>query len=233
MPYPFSELFPSTETFPGFGEEPIDEETTDDLSDVGFFRNDLDADWAFVRGAARLIIAPNEQAFPSSLSDVIDLDTYNLQPDWEELGATMGGISISLSREDVPYVNQSTGQPGTQPINWNCQLTTNLAENTLEHYQISLQSGTIEENDVQERVMGTGQSTTYNKNKLAVLFKNQNTELIRMFAFRKVQLQLVTSEINFAQSSEQIGLPIGFNILPDFSISEVKQRFCSIIEQIS
>ncbi len=232
MPYPFEELFPAESIYPGLDapSEAVDPIHTSYLSE-GFLKTDLDNNWAFVRGAARLVTAPIGQEFPDDLSDILDLDTYDLVPDWEDLGATLGGITISLNHEEVIEVDQNTGLANSAPLNWSCNVSTVLAENTLEHYQLATESSVIEETEF-ERSMGSGLSTTYEKRRLGVLFKNTKTDLIRAFIFRKTLLNLANIEISFNKSGEQIGLGVDFKVQADFNIPELDQRFCSIIEQI-
>jgi hypothetical protein len=204
-----------------------------------FLRTDLDNEWAFVRGAARILAADEDQTFPDTLDDIIVLTSgvtqYDAQTGWEDLGATLTGINISINHAEETFgVDQVLGDIDSVPTSWECSVSTALAENTLEHFQLAWEGSDIATNATptpNERTMGYGQAESYTRRKLAVLYKNSD-DLIRAFVFRRVQLQPVESSIAFNKTGEQISIPVQFKALADTSIADVKSRFFTIIEQV-
>jgi hypothetical protein len=204
-----------------------------------FYVTDLDDPWAFVRGPARLLVAPEDNTFPDSISDIIVLPSgvtqYDAVGDWEDLGATKGGVQISINHSEETFdVDQILGDIESAPVSWECSVSTALAENTLEHFQLAWEGSAITTNTAptpDERTMGYGQPTRYTRRQLAVLYKSDE-DLIRAFIFRRVQLQPVESQITFNKTGEQVSIPVQFKGLADSSISDVKTRFFTVIEQV-
>lgn len=203
-----------------------------------FLRTDLDNEWAFVRGAARILAADEDQPFPETLSDILVLSSggtqYDTQTGYEDLGATLTGINISINHSEETFgVDQVLGDIDSVPVSWECSVSTALAENTLEHFQFAWEGSdiTVDTGETpNERTMGYGQSTFYTRRQLIVLYKNPD-DLIRAFCFRRAQLQPVESSIGFNKTGEQISIPVQFKCLADTSVDDVKSRFFTVIEQ--
>lgn len=208
-----------------------------------FHRTDLDNEWAFVRGPARLLAADSDQVFPDEIDDVIDLasgaNEFDAQTGWTDLGATKGGVQISTNHTEETFdVDQVLADIDSKPTSWDAGVSTALAENTLEHFQLAWEGSTIDTNTstasgVDERSMGYGNPTTYVRRLLAVLYRDDSTELIRAYIFRRVQLQPVESAVTFNKTGDQQTIPVNFKALADTSIEDVKQRFFVVYEQIS
>lgn len=204
-----------------------------------FYRTDLDNDWAFVRGPARLLVAAEDQAFPEELNDLVVLASggtqFDTQSGWSDLGATKTGVQVSINHAEETFdVDQILGDIESAPTNWECSVQTALAENTLEHFQLAWEGSSIDTNTTptpDERSMGYGQPTVYTRRRLAVLYKNDQ-DLIRAFVFRRVQLMPVESQITFNKTGEQISIPVQWKALADTSIDDVKQRFFMVLEQV-
>lgn len=205
-----------------------------------FYQVDLDDDWSFVRGPARLLAADIVQAFPTQLSDIIDLASgasqYDSQTGWTDLGATKTGVQISVNHAEETFdVDQILGDIESVPTSWECSVQTSLAENTLEHFQLAWEGSAITTNTTptpDERSMGYGQPTFYTRRRLAVLYKS-DIDLIRAFVFNRVQLQPVESQVTFNKTGEQVSIPLQFKALADTSVVDVKKRFFTIFEQIN
>jgi hypothetical protein len=204
-----------------------------------FHRTNLADEWAFVRGAARIMIAAEDVTFPDEINDLIvtasGVTQYDAQADWTDLGATKTGIQVSVNNAEETFdVDQIIGDIDSAPVNWEASVQTALAEMTLEHLQVTWEGSDIATNTAptpDERSMGYGQPDNYTRRRLAVLFKNRNNKL-RAFVFRKVQLQPVESAVAFNKTGEQISIPVQFKCLADDTIEDVKQRFFMIYEQI-
>lgn len=204
-----------------------------------FLRTDLTDPWAFVRGAARLLIADEDETMPDAIADIIELASggtqYDAQTGWTDLGATKTGITISVNHAEETFdVDQVIGDIASAPVSWECSVATALAEMTLEHLQVTWEGSAISTNTVptpDERTMGYGQNDEYTRRRLAVLFKNQD-DLIRAFVFRKVQLQPVESAVAFNKTGEQVSIPVQFKGLADTSETDIQKRFFLVIEQV-
>lgn len=203
-----------------------------------FLKTNLDDPWSFVRGAARLLIAPKTQAFPSGINDIIvtasGVNQYEAQSGWSDLGATKTGIQVSINHAEETFdVDQILGDIESAPTSWEASVQTALAEMTLEHLQIAWEGSSITTDTSRspdERSMGYGQPTAYTRRRLAVLYKNAD-DLIRAIVFRRVQLMPVESAVTFNKTGEQISIPVQFKGLADTSISDPKDRFFRIFEQ--
>lgn len=204
-----------------------------------FLRTNLSDPWATVKGAARLLVQPVDSPFPDEINDIIVLASggtqYDAQGDWEDLGATKTGITISTNNaEETLDVDQIKGDISSDPVNWEATLSTALAENTLEHIQFAWEGSDIATNTTptpDERSMGFGQAESYTQNQVAVLFKSKEN-LIRAIVFRKMQLQPVESAFTFNKTGEQITIPVQLKALADDSVEDVKARFFTIFEQV-
>jgi hypothetical protein len=202
-----------------------------------FHRTDLSDEWAFVRGAARILIADEDVTFPDEINDIIVTASggtqYDAQSDWTDLGATKTGIQVSVNNAEETFdVDQIIGDIDSAPVNWEASVQTALAEMTLEHLQVTWEGSDIATNTTptpDERAMGYGQPDEYTRRRLAVLFKNRNDKIR---AFRKVQLQPVESAVAFNKTGEQVSIPVQFKCLADDTIDDVKQRFFMIYEQV-
>lgn len=214
---------------------------------VDFHRTSVN-DTSFIRGAARLLIAPVSQAFPTKIGDVIVLASgasqYNPQSGWTDLGATKTGIQITINNAEENFdVDQVMGDIASQPTGWECSVGTQLAEFTPEKMQIAWEGSAISVyasgalgGDPAEKEIGFGQPTSYTQRRLAVLFQRpvQSTGaagLIRGYFFRKVQRMPQESSITHAKTGEQISIPVRFRAIADTSISDITKRFFIIRDQ--
>lgn len=210
-----------------------------------FHRVNVD-DRSFIRGAARILVAPIEQARPLKIADVVDLGdpdagppaleaTYDAQAGWVDLGATKTGIQITLNNAEESFdVDQVMGDIASQPTSWECSVGTQLAEFTPEKMQIAWEASakTIDTtpNTGDEEEVGVGQPTAYTQRRLAVLFPRPNGQ-IRAYLFHKVQRMPQESSITHAKTGEQVSIPTRFRVLADPSIADVKKRFFIIRDQ--
>src|SRR5687767_9218927 len=110
-------------------------------------------DRSFIRGAARLLIAPIAQARPTEIEDVIALEAevgppivniYDAQTGWVDLGATKTGIQITINNAEETFdIDQQLGDIASQPTGWECSVGTQLAEMTPERLQIAWEGSAI------------------------------------------------------------------------------------------
>lgn len=200
-------------------------------------------DYSFIRGAARLIIAPASAPFPTQISDMIYLASSSANAlydavgpsatGWTDLGATKTGIQITINNAEESFdVDQVYGDIASQPTNWECMIGTQLAEHTPEKMQVAWEGGEIGTNVAGEKTVGFGTPTSYTQRRLAVLYQRPNGQ-IRAYVFRKVQRMPQESSITHAKTGEQISIPVRFRALPDTSVSDVKQRFFMIYDQMT
>ena len=214
---------------------------------VDFHRTSVN-DTSFIRGAARLLISPMAQAFPTKIGDVITLASgvsqYNAKAGWTDLGATKTGIQITINNAEENFdVDQVMGDIASQPTSWECSVGTQLAEFTPEKMQIAWEGSAISVyssaalgGDPSEKEIGFGQPVGYTQRQLAVLFQRppQSTGLpglIRGYFFRKVQRMPQESSITHAKTGEQISIPIRFRALADASIADITKRFFIVRDQ--
>jgi hypothetical protein len=202
-----------------------------------FYKTGLTDDWATLKGAARLLVADIGQAFPTAISDIIQVASgagqYDAETGWEDLGATKGGVTISTNHtEETITVDQVFGDIESAPTAWEASVQTALAEMTLEHLQIVWEGSAIGTGGDGERTLGFGQPDEYTQRRLAVLYKHPKTDLIRATVVRIAQLQPVESSIVFNREGDQMTIPVQFKCLADTSIEDVKSRFLVTFDQV-
>lgn len=200
-------------------------------------------DRSFIRGAARILVAPITQARPTKISDVIALASaagppavvaYDAKPGWVELGATKTGIQITINNAEEAFdVDQILGDISSQPTNWECSVGTQLAEATPERLQIAWEGSAISVDATPtepEEEIGFGNPSFYTQRRLAVLFQRPNGK-IRAYLFHKVQRQPQESSITHAKTGEQISIPLRFRVLADSTHPDPLKRFFIIRDQ--
>lgn len=204
-------------------------------------------DRSFIRGAARLLIAPITQARPTRISDVIDLGdpgatpavaaTYAAKTGWVDLGATKTGVQITVNNAEETFdIDQQLGDIASSPTSWECSVGTQLAEMTPERLQVAWEGSAISEVTVtdspsgKEQEIGFGSPTAYTKRRLAVLFQRPNGR-IRAYLFHSVQRQPQESSVTHAKTGEQISIPVRFRVLSDTTMTDPLKRFFVIRDQ--
>lgn len=204
-----------------------------------FLRTNL-TDEGFIRGAARLVVAPYEtQTFPSKISDIITLTTGTTQYDavsaWSDLGATKTGIQVVRNNAEETFdVDQIQGDIASAPTNWEMNVGTALAEVTLERLAEAWEGGTITTNTTvtpNEKALPLGQPVSYTQKRLCVLFQRPNGK-IRAYCFRKVQRMPQESAFTYQKTGEQQSIPMRWRCLADDTIADINARFGVIYDQI-
>lgn len=193
------------------------------------------------RGAGRLMFADDSQAAVTEINDVIvtaaGTTQYDAQTGWSDLGATREGIAIEVNNTESGFdIDQISAQVGTAPDQWECTVSTNLAEMTLEHLVIVWEGSAIDTNTtptpLDERQSGFAGATSYTERRLAVLFKNPD-ETIMLFYFHRAVRAAQAVTINFVKSGDAMTIPARWTILADDSQTDPRDSFGFIFEQIA
>ena len=185
----------------------------------------------FIRGAGRILWAGMTIAFPTSVSDIINLSSFDAQTGWNDLGATKGGISISHNNTEEEFdVDQILAAIDSRPVSWEQTVSTQLAEMTLERLQVAWEGGPSTD-DGTFRKIGIGEPTIYTRRMLAVLFRKANDKL-RAHVFRRVQKSPQESSVAFNKTGEQQSVPVTFRALADTSVADVYLRTQVIFDQV-
>ena len=200
-------------------------------------------DRSFIRGAARILVAPIAQARPTKIEDVIALEAvtgppavalYDAQTGWTDLGATKTGIQITINNAEETFdIDQVLGDIASQPTSWECSVGTQLAEMTPERLQVAWEGSAITLDatpDAPEQEIGFGSPTAYTQRRLAVLFQRPNGK-IRAYLFHKVQRQPQESSVTHSKTGEQISIPLRFRVLSDTLVTDPLKRFFIIRDQ--
>ena len=195
-----------------------------------FFRTGITDD-NFIRGAARVLLANITVAFPTAVSDVINLSTFDAMTGWIDVGATKTGVTITRNNTEETFdVDQILGDIDSRPVSYEQTVATALAEVDLESFQIAWAGGDISTSGA-FRSMGIGEPAVYVRRRLAVVFQKANGKL-RMHAFRKAQKSAQESAIPYNKTGEQQSLPVTFRALADTSISDVNTRTQVLFDEI-
>jgi len=145
-------------------------------------RHPITYERGFVQGAGRILYAPAGTAWPDDISDIIEVDesqptAYDLVLPWVEIGFTKTGINITRNNAEEDFdVDQVSGSIRRRPTNWEMSVGTQLAEATLETFQLAWELGPINAvtpgaTQLDERHVGLGAPTSYKERLIAVLFQ--------------------------------------------------------------
>lgn len=98
-----------------------------------------------VGGAGRLVLKPFDGTYPESIEDVMSLTApYDLVDGWQDVGATVDGITTSRGFDSDDFeVDQVLGPVTSDITGWTHGLSTSLAENTMTNRQMALIGGQI------------------------------------------------------------------------------------------
>jgi hypothetical protein len=213
-------------------------------------RHPITYERAFVQGAGRILYAPDGSAWPDDISDIIELDAgatqYDLVAPWVEIGFTKTGINITRNNAEEEFdVDQVTGSIRRRPTNWEMSVGTQLAEATLETFQLAWELGPIASvspgsPQLAERHVGLSAPTTYASRLIAVLFQfppepsgatPATAALIRAWVFRRCYKAAQESGLTLQKTGEQVSLPVRWNAQAD-SAQPVASQFGEIFEQV-
>jgi len=186
-----------------------------------------------VKGAARIMYAPSAETDPVKIGDVIDTSTYAAQGTWKDLGATREGIQITVNNTESGFdVDQVAGLIGTSPENWECSVSTNLAEVTLEHLVIAWEGASITSGTgPSERITGFAGATSYTERRLAVMFQKPDDKIVGYLFHRAVRAPQ-EGTLNFQKGGDAQVIPVRFNILADATQSDPLTAFFLVAEQL-
>lgn len=193
-------------------------------------------DESFIRGPARLLYAVQTQAWPQKVGDVVNLSLYTPQAGWTDLGATRTGVQISINNTEESFdVDQVIGDFETLPTGWEVNITTALAEMTVDRLAWAWEAGTITNVNTgstgTEKQVSFGAPQYYTRRRFAVAYQRSNGKA-RVIVLRKVQRAAAESSISFAKTGEQQTIPIRFRCLPDLSVADPLARFGTIFDQV-
>lgn len=207
-----------------------------------FFRSrfGLDNEQGFVQGAARILLAPIGTPWPDGIEDLVDLSAtataYDAVGPWFDAGFTKTGVNIVRNNaEDTFDVDQVSSDIKRRPSNWEMNVGTQLAEGTLETFQLVWELGPITTvtkvtPQLNERHIGMGAPTTYTERMLAVLFQFPDAT-IRAWIWRNVTRAPQESGFTLNKTGEQVSLPQRWNALADPD-APVGSEFGVIMEQV-
>lgn len=201
-----------------------------------FFRPDTSK---LMRGAARLLYADSDTTKPAQISDVITLTAgatlYDPSADWNDIGGTRDGIHIEVNNtEDAFEIDQIIGEVGAAPNTWEMNITTALAEFTLENMGLAFDGSAITtdaSSSPSEREFGYGGQMTYTLRRLAVIFKKPDTSLIA-FLFHKVRRQPAAGALDFVKSGPAMTIPMALKAMADESEADTQFQFVRVREQV-
>ena len=212
-------------------------------------RHPITYERGFVQGAGRILYAPAGTPFPTGIDDMVVLTAgptqYDLASPWVEIGFTKTGINITRNNAEEDFdVDQISGSIRRRPTNWEMSVGTQLAEATLETFQLAWELGPISTTvgtapALDERHVGLSAPTSYAERLVAVLFQfppepsgaaPATASLIRAWVFRRCYRAAQESGMTLQKTGEQVSLPARWNAQADSS-QPVDSQFGEIIEQ--
>lgn len=213
-------------------------------------RHPITYERGFVQGAGRILFAPAGTAMPDSIEDMIVLTAgitqYDLVTPWTEVGFTKTGINITRNNAEEDFdVDQVSGSIRRLPTNWEMSVGTQLAEATLETFQLAWELGPITTTTgtapaLDQRKVGFGAPTSYTERLVAVLFQFPpeksgpapgTAALIRAWIFGRCYRAAQESGMTLQKTGEQVSLPVRWNAQADTS-KPVEEQFGIMLEQV-
>jgi hypothetical protein len=150
---------------------------------------------------------------------------------WNDLGATKGGVQVSINNTEESFdVDQVYGDIDSLPTAWECSVSTQLAEMTLDRLSFCWEGSSVTTSGG-EKAMGFGAPLSYTRRRMAVLFQRPNGK-VRAFVFRKVQRSPQESTITFNKTGEQQSVAVRFKAIADLSVVDVYSRFFTAYDQV-
>lgn len=196
----------------------------------------LDNEQGFMQGAGRLLLddGTGTYTFPTDIADLITLSSGGTQYDPAsgliDAGFTKTGINITRNNAEEEFtVDQVRAAIRRRPTTFEMSVGTQLAESTLETFQLAWELGDITEVG-DERHIGLSAPTVFVERFLAVLFQFED-DTIRAYCFRRAVKASQESGFTLQSTGEQVSLPVRWNMLADTSQS-VDEQFGVIMEQI-
>lgn len=198
---------------------------------MDFYRTDLTDDWATIRGPARILVADEDQDIPTGIQNVIDLDTFDAQDGWTDVGATKGGATIDYGLGSPQYgINRDTGQIDYYVNEAELTVSTRIAENTFESYQLAWHATDMSLNVYGQRVYNLGTPDRLACKRICLAYREKSTEFIRLYCIHRAVIT-PSGSIDFQKAGDQLTIPINITAFPDFSNAQIDHRFMKIIEQ--
>lgn len=203
-------------------------------------RHGLDYERGFVQGAGRIGIS-DDAGWPDGFEDIFVLAAGATQFDFtaafDEVGFTKTGININRNNAEEDFdVDQMQGSLKKRPSNWEMSIGTQLAEASLETFQLAWELGPITApaakpvGQLQERHVGLGAPKSY-KERIVVVAFQFDSGILRAWLFRRCTRAAQESGMTLQKTGEQVSLPNRWNALPDPD-APVDSQFGQIFEQV-
>lgn len=212
-------------------------------------RHPITYERGFVQGAGRILYAPGGTPVPDEIGEIVELTAgttqYDLVSPWVEIGFTKTGINITRNNAEEDFdVDQVSGSIRRRPTNWEMSVGTQLAEATLETFQLAWELGPITTGSpaagLDERRVGLGAPTSYAERAIAVLFQfppepsgaapNMDA-VIRAWVFGRCYKAAAESGLTLQKTGEQVSLPVRWNAQADSS-KPIDEQFGIMLEQV-
>jgi len=163
---------------------------------------------------------------------------YDPVGEWTDLGSTRQGVNIARNNtETLIDIDQILAALLAVPDEWEMTVTTQLAETTLENFNLAWQGGTITQDITQtpnERHLPLGNPVSYTQRRLAVLHQKTigtSAGRLRAHVARIVQRSPTASQVDFNKTGSQQTLPTVLRMFADASVGDQNARFGEIIDQ--
>lgn len=192
-------------------------------------------DEAFVRGPARVMYASMSTAFPTQISDMINMSLFTAQAGWTDIGATKGGVQVSFNNSEESFdIDQVLADLFSLPTGAEMFVQTQIGQATLDWLSFAWEGDAVTINavpTVPEKNTGFGPFDAYTQRRLAVGFRRATTGKIRFAVARKAQRAPQESTLTYNKTGEQQSIPIRWKILADTSVASVRSRFMTMFDQ--
>lgn len=212
-------------------------------------RHPLSYEPAFVQGAGRLLLAPMSVDEPTDIDDILVLTAgatqYDVVTGWYDAGYTKTGINITRNNAEEEFdVDQIRGAIRRRPSSWEMSVGTQLAEASLESFQLGWELASDPDTGLPDiavttnvapildtRRIGLGAPPSYEERRAAVAFQFPD-DTIRIWFF--YQTTHAPQEVGFTlnKTGEQVSLPLRLNCQA-VGDKPVDEQFGYMIEQVA
>jgi hypothetical protein len=164
---------------------------------------------------------------------------YETQADYQDLGATKGGITISRNNSEETFsVDQIKADILSLPNAWEMSVSASMAQVDIDMIQYLWEGGTISlDVSTGERTLPLGTPTAYRQKRLVVMFQRPSLDggvtvgLIQAWVFRITQRSPTDSSVVFNREGDQSTVPFTWKTIADQTVTDEYARFGHILDQ--
>ena len=125
-----------------------------------------------IGGPARVLIAASTYPFPTQLSEIVNLSTYNVNATygWQEMGITGAPTQLTHAVQMTEWMSEQFGRFRTVPQEWNADVQTEFMEITQNNKVLVMLGVAVADSATREARTNFVERTSIPSYRVAVLF---------------------------------------------------------------